>query len=313
VVAVAGVLALGVSTVLAASAPARPPTPTITSGPSGPTNTKSATFTFKDSQAGVTFKCALDNGAFAACTSPRSYSGLAEGSHTFRVFVQAAVGSPSDTAARTWTVDTVPPAKPVLTTMPKNPTFDDEAEFEWRAGEPSGTFRCKLDGGPFGTCPDGDRDGDGADYEHLAAGDHCFYVKAVDAAGNESAVVSFCWTIQLKSSSGFTISGGVPPFSPLAPGVTRTMQLTITNPQTFAIKVTGISISNITNSSSRCSAANLLVAQPFTGSVVVPKNSTAPVPAAQAPQVQMPDLATNQDACKNTTFNFTFSGTATQA
>ena len=62
-----------------------PPAPSITSSPSNPTTSTSATFVFKDSQSGVTFKCALDTSTFTTCSSPVSYSSFAQGSHTFKV------------------------------------------------------------------------------------------------------------------------------------------------------------------------------------------------------------------------------------
>src|SRR5271156_5110688 len=67
---------------LAASGPAAP---SITSQPSNPTTPPSAAFTFTDPSSGITFKCSLDSAAFATCTSGVSYSGLAQGSHTFKV------------------------------------------------------------------------------------------------------------------------------------------------------------------------------------------------------------------------------------
>jgi hypothetical protein len=44
-----------------------------------------ARLTFSSNDAGAHFQCQLDNGAFAACTSPVDYNGLADGPHTFRV------------------------------------------------------------------------------------------------------------------------------------------------------------------------------------------------------------------------------------
>jgi RHS repeat-associated protein len=56
--------------------------PQITSGPSGTVAANDATFTFTG--AGP-FECRLDAGAYAACTSPQSYSGLPGGAHGFDV------------------------------------------------------------------------------------------------------------------------------------------------------------------------------------------------------------------------------------
>ncbi|HYX88851.1 MAG TPA: Ig-like domain-containing protein, partial [Gaiellaceae bacterium] len=78
----------------------------------------SASLTFSDSESGVSFLCQLDGGGFAACTSPKSYSGLGDGSHTFQVKARDAAGNDSALASRTWTVDTTSPV--VTLTSPAN-------------------------------------------------------------------------------------------------------------------------------------------------------------------------------------------------
>jgi hypothetical protein len=57
----------------------------ITSGPSGTQSNSDATFAFDISDGTGTFECSLDGGAYQACTSPMSYSGLDNGLHTFDV------------------------------------------------------------------------------------------------------------------------------------------------------------------------------------------------------------------------------------
>ena len=59
------------------------PNTTITSGPSGTVRTTTASFSFSSSEAGSRFQCSLDRGAFTACSSPKSYTGLANDPHTF--------------------------------------------------------------------------------------------------------------------------------------------------------------------------------------------------------------------------------------
>src|SRR5215467_979514 len=53
-----------------------------------PPRSTGPTFTFSDTQAGVTFLCQLDGSAFSACSSPTTYSGLTQASHTFAVKTQ---------------------------------------------------------------------------------------------------------------------------------------------------------------------------------------------------------------------------------
>lgn len=80
------------------------PETTITAGPSGTTTSTSASFSFSASEQ-ATFECALDGAAYAPCTSPRAYSGLAGGSHTFTVRATDAVGNvDASPASRTWTI-----------------------------------------------------------------------------------------------------------------------------------------------------------------------------------------------------------------
>ena len=90
-----------------------PPGTSISSGPANPTTSTSASFAFTATQSGSTFECKLDAGAYATCTSPKSYSGLSVGSHTFSVRAIDPAGNTDATpATRTWTIapsDTTPP------------------------------------------------------------------------------------------------------------------------------------------------------------------------------------------------------------
>ncbi len=79
--------------------------------PGNPTTSTTATFTFSANDPGATFECKLDGAAFAACDSPKQYTGLAAGPHTFQVRASDLAGNGTDPtpAAHTWTVDTTPP------------------------------------------------------------------------------------------------------------------------------------------------------------------------------------------------------------
>lgn len=101
-----------------------PPNTTIDSGPSGTVDSSSATFTFSSTESGSTFACRLDGGAPTACTSPTTYSGLADGAHGFSVAATDASGNTDATpATAAWTIDTnVPDTTPptVGLTAPAN-------------------------------------------------------------------------------------------------------------------------------------------------------------------------------------------------
>jgi bacillolysin len=58
-----------------------------------------ATFRFTSSEPGSTFSCSLDGGAFAPCTSPRSYRRLSPRSHTFRTSATDQAGNADPTPA----------------------------------------------------------------------------------------------------------------------------------------------------------------------------------------------------------------------
>jgi hypothetical protein len=77
----------------------RPPQTTITSGPSGPTTHHRPTFRFKASELGSSFKCALDSGAYQACSSPRMTRKLGFGAHAFHVRARDRAGNRDATAA----------------------------------------------------------------------------------------------------------------------------------------------------------------------------------------------------------------------
>jgi hypothetical protein len=90
------------------------PEATISSGPTGPTNSATAAFEFSSSESGSTFECKLDAGAFEPCSSPKEYAGLTDGEHAFEVRATDATGNVSTPAVRSWHVDSVDPAGTLL-------------------------------------------------------------------------------------------------------------------------------------------------------------------------------------------------------
>jgi hypothetical protein len=181
-----------------------PPTPTIDSGPPDPSNSASATFTFSDSEAGVGFRCQLDGGGFVPCSSPESYSGLAEGSHSFQVKARDGAGNESAAVTRSWTVDTLPPPAPTIDSGPPDPSNSASATFAFSDSEAGVSFRCQLDGAGFGPCTSPQS------YGGLAEGSHSFQVKARDVFGRESAPATRSWTVDTQPPPTPTIDSGPP-------------------------------------------------------------------------------------------------------
>ncbi len=78
---------------------ARLPVLTITSGPKGKTHDQSPSFAFRSDEPGTAFQCKLDKGPWSACSSPKAYTNLSGGKHTFRVRGIVA-GNVGDVASR---------------------------------------------------------------------------------------------------------------------------------------------------------------------------------------------------------------------
>ncbi len=170
-----------------------PPQTTIDSGPPELTNSSSASLHFATSEpgAGSSFECRLDGGAWASCEAPRALSGLGDGSHTFDVRATDAVGNTDATpASRTWTVDSQAP-HPTIIAWPPSMTQSTSATFRFATNKPgAGSYECRVDGGPWTTCPDSYR------VDGLRDGRHTLELRTTDAAGNVSTVpTSVTWTI----------------------------------------------------------------------------------------------------------------------
>jgi hypothetical protein len=153
------------------------PATAITAGPPSVTTDATPTFVFNADEPGATFRCRIDDGAFAICDSPFTTDALADGSHTFEVFAVDAAGNAEGTPARrAFRVDALAPHTQI-TSGPAGPTDDATPTFEFTAGEPS-AFECRIDEGAFAPCTSPFTS------EALPDGAHTFAVRAIDDAGN---------------------------------------------------------------------------------------------------------------------------------
>ena len=160
-----------------------PPQTTITGGPAALTADATPTFRFT-SEAGASFECRVDAGAFTPCASPRTTAKLGNGAHTFAVRARDAyLNADLTPAVRSFRVDTVGP----VATFKKKPgklVFGGTVTFRFASSEPGSTFQCAIDGGKLKKCKAKKK-------FKVGLGKHKVQVRATDALGNQGKVVKY--------------------------------------------------------------------------------------------------------------------------
>jgi hypothetical protein len=155
----------------------------INSGPTGPTNDNTPTFTFSSSPPASSFECKIDSEGFRACSGPgRSDISptLSDGPHDFTVRALDSASNPDPTpATQAFTVDTAPPDT-TIDSGPTGSTNDVSASFGFSSDEP-GRFLCRFDAGSWNPC---DSPATWTDYSELLDGPHTFAVQSIDSAAN---------------------------------------------------------------------------------------------------------------------------------
>ncbi|HEX7171171.1 MAG TPA: DNRLRE domain-containing protein, partial [Candidatus Limnocylindria bacterium] len=164
------------------------PQTAITSGPPDPSASPDATFAFTSSVANSTFECALDGGAFAACSSPAAYAALPDGARLFEVRAVDPAGNPDlSPASWSWTVDTTTPAAPLITQPAEGATITTRVFTLRGTSEAGATIRLQSDGTTATTTVTA-ADGTWATViTGLTDGPHSLTASATDRAGNVSA------------------------------------------------------------------------------------------------------------------------------
>ena len=208
------------------------PTVSLTSGPASSTTSTSASFGWSTTGTVSSTTCSLDGAAAVSCASPKSYSGLATGAHSFRVTVSNSAGSAS--ASYTWNITATPPpptSAPTvsLTSGPSASTASTSASFGWSTTGTVSSTTCSLDGAAAVSCTSP------TSYTGLASGSHSFRVTVANAAGGASA--SYTWTVTTTA----------PPPTTGAPLISLTSapaRLTSSHSATFAWVTSGGSVTS---------------------------------------------------------------------
>jgi hypothetical protein len=161
------------------------PNTVIDAAPALQSNSPNAAFMFHSTATPATFACRIDGAASTACTSPASYSGLVDGTHTFSVAATVNGVTDPTPATYTWTVDTSPPSTPAPTATPASPT---SVNVTWPAASDNvgvSAYDVTRNGAALTTVA-----GTTTSFTDNTAAPNTNYtyaVRARDAAGNQSA------------------------------------------------------------------------------------------------------------------------------
>lgn len=200
--AVLSVTALGAQPAQAAPKPRLPIT--MTTQPAAQTTLQTATFAWTP-VAGATYTCARDGAAATACTSPVSYTGLTDGTHTFVLRGKLNSGYRPNNRSISWRVDSIVPGTPTVTAVP-SPTASTEANITFTSADPSAvSHTCSLDGGAETPCT--------SPYavSSLSEGSHSVAVRAVDSVGNKSPAATVDWVVDLTAPANVLATGPTSP------------------------------------------------------------------------------------------------------
>ena len=171
-----------------------PRAPTITGGPSGPTNNRSPNFTWTGDQPAFTWAVSVSGTetsvqAGAGTGKSVSLQPLPDGDYTFRVAQVTAFGAEGAEITRSFIVDTVPPAAPTITTRPVFPTTVARPVFAWTL-EPGAISRWRVIGSGGAAIQSSDTPLASVTLGPLAGGAYSFSVEQIDVAGNRSPATS---------------------------------------------------------------------------------------------------------------------------
>jgi parallel beta-helix repeat protein len=215
-----------------------PPQAVLTGVPaSGTSTTATFEFTSEPTDPAATFYCSLDGRPFGLCTSPKSYSNLWAGEHTFQVQTVFTgldwMGQPLELdpipVTHTWTVVDLTAPDTTIDFGPAATTASVNAYLGVSSDDPTATIACTLDGASTECEP-----GVVVELTDLAAGPHTFTAQATDPSGNvDASPAVYEWTIAAPTG---------PPNTPVGTNVSVTVgDITVTF---FSVDTAGTTIAD---------------------------------------------------------------------
>ena len=190
--------------------------PTVTiSGPAGPTNDATPTFSFTASEPVSTLQCRVDSGPFAGCTTPYTVAlALPDGAHAFEAKATDVALNAGVATVRAFTVDTVVPAV-TITGGPVDTTTSATPEFTFTSADAGATFACRAGTAPltggFDACVSPHTTAS------LADGANAFEVRATDAAGNTGPAAARAFAVAVTRAQEPPPAPQPPPAPPPPP------------------------------------------------------------------------------------------------
>ena len=164
-----------------------PPSTDLLVTPTDPSGSANARFEFTGTDNALvvegevvplTFECNLDSQGWDECFSPKIYTGLTPGFHTFQVRALDDAGNFDPTpAGYSWEILDGTPPETNIDDGPDTPTTETTATLEFSSPTAGATFECALDAGAFDTCESP------LELIGLGVGDHVFRVRAKSPAG----------------------------------------------------------------------------------------------------------------------------------
>ena len=292
------------------------PMVSFTSTPPALTNGTSATVSFMSNETGTVYTARIDEGAYAPVTSPLSFTGLAEGSHTIYVRATDVANNTGNAASYTWNIDLTSPTIQnisysaagtyyigqviTLTANMSEPVYSDNAaglpyismtigskvvKAEYVAGAGTNVWTFTY------TVQDGDLDNDGiAVASPVQANNNMLF----DPAGN---VLDGSFT---ATATGINVNGIRPVATLHAPAVSNATTMTVA--LDFNESVTGVNAASLTLSG--IAGATVTGVTPdattstttYTITISVPANSKGTLHMALAPNAASATQSHNMNA-----------------
>ena len=182
-----------------------PPNTTIDTNPNTNTNETSANFTFYASET-ATFQCKLDSGSFSSCTTPKNYTDLIEGAHTFYVkAIDTATNEDPSPDSYTWMVDLTDPI-PEITAPNINAKVKGSETVSFSYVEITNP-ECSIDNMTWTTCDSSITTiAELVGFDVLPEGNFTLYIKDTDQAGNIGTTNQFL----IKDTTPPILQNGTP-------------------------------------------------------------------------------------------------------